>query len=53
MIDKNATEGKIDKMLTLSHTPETIMYLINAIYFKGNWNEQFDPKLTIKMILPL
>lgn len=45
---KNATEGKIDKMLTPPIPPETIMYLINAIYFKGNWNEQFDPKLTYK-----
>ena len=26
--------------------PNVVMYLINCIYFKGQWSEQFDPKMT-------
>jgi len=40
-----STNGKIPALVeTLS--PNTAMYLANAIYFKGTWVEQFDPKLT-------
>jgi serpin B len=42
----NATNGKITKMLEPPISEDILMYLINAIYFKGEWSEQFDPKLT-------
>lgn len=42
----NATKGKITKMLEPPIGKDILMYLINAIYFKGEWSEQFDPKLT-------
>lgn len=38
----DATKGKIDKMINPPIDPETIMYLINAIYFNGSWMDQFD-----------
>lgn len=42
---EEATKGKIEKMLT-NIPPDAVMYLINAIYFKGNWTYQFDEGLT-------
>ncbi|NLP30338.1 MAG: serpin family protein [Clostridiales bacterium] len=42
----DATKGKIDEMLEPPIAPDVIMYLINAIYFKGDWSEEFDPKDT-------
>ncbi|MDF2674650.1 MAG: putative secreted protein [Clostridiales bacterium] len=42
----NATKGKIDKMLEPPIDPMVVMYLINAIYFKGEWSTQFDLKNT-------
>lgn len=44
-VDK-ATKGKIDKIIEPPISLDIIMYLINAIYFKGQWTEQFDKKLT-------
>ena len=41
-----ATKSKIDKMIEPPISPDVIMYLINAIYFKGQWTKQFDKKLT-------
>lgn len=42
----NATKGKINKMLKPPISPDVIMYLINAIYFKGQWEKKFDKKMT-------
>jgi len=44
---KDETKGKIEKMLTGPIDPDIIMYLINAVYFKGEWSKPFDPKKTI------
>jgi serine protease inhibitor len=39
------TRGKIPTIV--DDIPDSvIMYLINAIYFKGSWTQQFDPALT-------
>ncbi len=43
-VDTN-TNGLIDKIIE-SIDPETLMYLINAVYFKGDWTYQFDPDFT-------
>jgi len=41
----DATRNRIKKIIA-SIDPETIMILINAVYFKGAWAEPFDPALT-------
>lgn len=43
----NATNGKISKIID-SVKPEDVLFLINAIYFNSNWQQEFDPKLTRK-----
>jgi serine protease inhibitor len=43
------TNGKILKILD-QIPPQTVMYLINAIYFKGAWTYQFDPVNTMDAI---
>jgi len=44
-VDEN-TSGKIKKIVDDTIDPLTVMFLINAIYFKGTWTYQFDEKLT-------
>lgn len=39
------TNNKITKMLT-SLKPDDVMYLINAVYFKGNWTTKFKQSAT-------
>jgi serine protease inhibitor len=39
------TKGKIDKIIEQVN-PEDIMYLLNAIYFNGEWKYSFDTKET-------
>ncbi|MBK6348242.1 MAG: serpin family protein [Bacteroidales bacterium] len=39
------TNGKIDKVLD-NISPDAVMFLMNALYFKGRWTYQFDNSLT-------
>ncbi|MCD6340443.1 MAG: hypothetical protein J7L51_00640 [Desulfurococcales archaeon] len=36
-----STKGKIEKMLEPPISPDVVMYLINAVYFKGEWTNKF------------
>ncbi|CAK9305124.1 unnamed protein product [Gordionus sp. m RMFG-2023] len=46
----NATNGKIKNLLPPNSLDAfTRMVLIGTIYFKGNWKDKFDPKLTRKI----
>ncbi len=43
-VDTN-TNGKIEKIVERID-PQTLLFLINAIYFKGNWQDEFDKAQT-------
>lgn len=43
------TNAKITKILD-QISPDQVMFLMNALYFKGDWTEQFDTKATSKDI---
>ena len=43
-----ATEKTINKII--DDISNVLIILINAIYFKGNWEKKFDKKLTNKMV---
>lgn len=45
----NATHGKITEIIQ-SIPPQTVMYLINALYFKGEWTTSFDASKTHQAI---
>ena len=40
------TNGKISKIISDPIPAEIVMYLINAIYFKGTWTKTFDTSVT-------
>lgn len=42
-----ATHDKITTIITPPIDPATIMFLINAIYFKGDWTHPFDTAMTL------
>ncbi|HEY9633652.1 MAG TPA: serpin family protein [Coleofasciculaceae cyanobacterium] len=42
---KENTRGKIDKIVQQIQ-PDNVLFLINAIYFKGNWTKKFDKGAT-------
>ncbi|MEQ9359251.1 serpin family protein [Coleofasciculus chthonoplastes] len=44
---KENTNGKIPQIIS-EIQPNDILFLINAIYFKGNWMEQFDKDKTVE-----
>lgn len=50
-VDTN-TNGKIEKIVDRI-SPQTLLFLINAIYFKGNWQDEFDPSRTRQGIFHL
>lgn len=50
---KKSTSGKIDKIVDKEMEPDIVAFLINAIYFKGNWMHEFDKKLTEKRVFHL
>ncbi len=41
-----STNGKIKEIVEDPIKDDLMMFLINAIYFKGSWKYQFDPKYT-------
>lgn len=42
------TNGKIKDLFKSSITSDTVLVLVNAIYFKGMWKYPFDQKNTVK-----
>lgn len=44
-VDTN-TNGKIQKIVDDIINPNAVLFLINAIYFKGTWQREFDPSKT-------
>ena len=44
---ESKTNGLIKEMIDKLND-NTVMLLINAIYFKGKWKSQFDPKNTVQ-----
>jgi len=42
----DATNGKIQDMVKPPIDPQTILFLLNAIYFKGQWTNKFDASMT-------
>ncbi|MBI2645040.1 serpin family protein [Candidatus Uhrbacteria bacterium] len=44
-VSKN-TKGKIPSIVSPPIPSDTVMYLINAVYFKGSWTTAFDKTLT-------
>lgn len=43
---KDQTNGKIEEIVESPLDSDLVAILINAIYFKGNWQYEFDPNLT-------
>jgi serine protease inhibitor len=47
---KEKTRDKIDSIVNPPINPETILFLINAIYFNGEWSVPFEPENTRDVI---
>lgn len=46
---KDNTNGKIEKVLE-EINPDAVMFLMNALYFKGDWTYKFDKNLTAQRL---
>lgn len=42
----DSTEGKIKKMVEAPLDSDLVMYLMNAVYFKGSWTYPFNEEMT-------
>ena len=42
----NSTNGRIQKIVDDNIDPQMVLFLINAIYFKGSWQTKFDSENT-------
>jgi serpin B len=40
------TKGKVTDLIPMPLPPDTLLVLANAVYFKGAWQEPFDPSRT-------
>ncbi|MBD3382775.1 MAG: serpin family protein [candidate division Zixibacteria bacterium] len=40
------TNGKIEQIVSPPLSPDMVLFLINAVYFNGTWQEKFDPART-------
>ncbi|MDY6902163.1 MAG: serpin family protein [Cyanobacteriota bacterium] len=45
---KENTKGKIDKIID-KIDPSQVLFLLNAIYFKGSWTQEFDQEKTSQL----
>lgn len=45
---KENTQGKIDKIVD-KIDPNQVLFLLNAIYFKGSWKQEFDQEKTAQL----
>ncbi|MBN1211579.1 MAG: serpin family protein, partial [candidate division Zixibacteria bacterium] len=45
-----ATNDKIKQIVTPPIDPSMVLYLINAVYFKGSWTVSFDEKKTLPSV---
>jgi serine protease inhibitor len=43
---RGETKDKIEDIVASPISPDKVLFLINALYFKGQWATQFDAKLT-------
>ncbi|GAA3408681.1 serpin family protein [Paenibacillus hodogayensis] len=43
---KKQTNGRIDQMVNAPIDPQTMLFLLNAVYFKGDWTIPFDKEAT-------
>lgn len=50
---RDRTGGRIDGIAPRPIAPEIVMFLINAVYFKGDWTYQFDPSRTADRVFTL
>ena len=41
-----STRGKIDSIIDETTAASATAILVNALYFKGQWKNKFDPKLS-------